>query len=114
MRKKRFTLVSVANQVYVNSLMQYTYHAMVTKHGQRTPIRVEYSPGFFIDEFNAPQYLVRDILLEIVRKADAGQFTFYEYDRDGNKRTTELIYHDADYWQREIDWMKVEIGDRHE
>jgi hypothetical protein len=53
-----------------------------------------FSSGWGYEPRNIPEYLKHAVESEIVQGLESGDYTFYEYDRDGNERTENLRYHD--------------------
>ena len=58
-----------------------------------------------------PKYILRLILAEAEKVQDA-DWTFYEYDRDGNERRSDYRYHEPDHFLYLINSFKADLKKR--
>lgn len=93
--RARYTNVSMLHDVYVDSMWHYHGHAVYfDQKSMRRYVR-EYCWDI-VDPlgFQAPKYLEAECERQWLALLKSGEARFYEYDRDGNRRYTDLRYYD--------------------
>lgn len=115
MAARRFTEIEVSKHVYVSSDGHHHFDVHFKEAGQRKSYRWWFGSSYLVRKGtggglptrDVPQY-VRDALkAETVRHFRNGDFRFYEYNQEGEKRYANLRYHDAERFA----WL---IGERQE
>ncbi len=103
-RERRFQNIRVSKQVYVNSMTQYSTHVYFTEAGKRKHYLWGIRDSCLttangrLDHRRVPKYVMDAIMREMLRLTTDEQLTFYEYDRDGEKRYDGLRYHEPEYF----------------
>jgi len=95
---RRYEEVKVLNGVYISSDFHYHFHCRIEGKGR------DYTPdmGFLAKDGpysyrGYPLYVHTEVQRQIAKKLRDGTFSFYEYDREGNRRYDELRYRNEDY-----------------
>lgn len=103
-RTMKYTNVFVAPSINVSSSGHYFATVFYTDNGAHRRFRRDYclGDGFLArtsqyGNWKAPVYLEREVCRQLREWMLGGKAVYFEYDCDGNERTTELRYYDAEY-----------------
>lgn len=110
MKPHKYSITGIASEVRIFSNGQYSFKVFID--GGTFWYRY-YGPGFGIEGFAAaPAYLyiaIKDAIADGIRDK---KFKWYECDRDGNKRYSDLRYHDLDYLRASVGIIPFEEYDK--
>jgi hypothetical protein len=111
MSERMYVGCRVSADCYVDSQCHYHFRAVVWRRvgEKRKRVKVEYMPDFGSTPA-LPRYSERLIEQQIIRLHAEGKLTFYEKDRDENKRREDFWYYDPGEWaemvaQLAINWV---------
>lgn len=102
----KYDYIQVSPHINVSSSGHYfatvTYHELRGERHQRVKRDYCLGSGFLAltaqyGDWKAPVYLEREVCRQLREWMLGSQAVYFEFDRDGNERTTELRYYDADY-----------------
>lgn len=103
MRERKYKHIVITHDVYCNSLHQYSLKVYINHHPYEYSFGFGLSPYTRAHDARMPKYVVQEIERLIVDAHQHNQFSFYELDRDGNKRRSEYRYHDPELFRYEIE-----------
>lgn len=113
----RYQNIRVGPSVYVSSTSHYFARVRIEtwQNGECVERRsrdyclgehtLEAVPGHY-GEVRYPNYVIREINLQLLTKLESGELRFFEYDRDRNQRFENLRYHNDD----RLEWLKEVTG----
>lgn len=111
--ERKYTGIRVLHEVYCSSTSDYTFRC-VCNFGRFNympelayPAEIKGKNGLWI-QWRAPKYVCQEVERQIAEMAETNQFKVYEYDRDRNKRYTDLRYHDPEFFKSWIASWKIE------
>ena len=108
MSDRAFDSIKIGTAIYCSSSYDHFIQVQVQRRGkwQQRPYWIE---GATLEGMNrVPNYLYVQIERQLLKLLEDGNATFYEFDRDGNKRFTDLRYHDAEWSVRRIERLRRE------
>lgn len=111
----KYTNVTVSKQVYVSSHFDYFVDVTFTVDGRRRGKKsFDMRDGWFLGErlgqWDAPQYVRREVGKQLIAVLRDPETRYYEYDRDGNKRYENLRYWDAESVAQMADWFSKDAA----
>lgn len=100
----RYAHAAVIPRINVSSSGHYFATVLYMDNSAHKRVRRDYclGSGFLAltaqyGEWKAPVYLEREVCRQLREWMLGGKAVYFEFDRDGNERTTELRYYDADH-----------------
>ena len=101
----RYTDIRVFKEINVTSSGHYFAKVAYREYGQQRIVRDYCLTSGFIalkkynagDWTGAPNYLLQEVRRLIAENIRMGWFVYFEYDREGNKRYSNLHYYDAEH-----------------
>src|SRR5512145_2001717 len=104
--KPAYTDIRVLKAIYVSSAGHYCAHVRYTHRRRRrtrdvtlSDVGVMYMKG--MGEIVVPAYVTQEIARQVLEMMADGSASYYEYNRDGEKRYECLRYHA----QENVDWI---------
>jgi hypothetical protein len=108
-KERKHTDIRVSSEVYVDSHGGYHFKVFARIWGSKILGGWVYQTGFGWEDFpNAPDYLTKEAEAKILLALKDPKTVFHEYDRDRNKRYTDLRYHDE--WTRRFQVRALSLG----
>lgn len=86
----KYANITIGRDVYIDSLGHYHFMVMSNK------LKIDHFSDGFERITHPPEYLELETKRQIAALLKSGEAKFYEHDRDGNRRYTELRYRNPD------------------
>lgn len=97
MKQRKYEVVKVIDEVYVSSSGHHFFKVVIievaTDRRRRALDTYSFGEAEPFDH-RYPKYVIEATERAALKLLKSGKVTFYEYDRDGEKRYTDLRYHD--------------------
>lgn len=110
-KQRKYTEVDIGRRVNVSSTGHYSFHIHIK--GYRCKWLNWDGGGSFWTQSSYPHfpdYVMSALKVKLLERLKAEDTVFYENDRDGNPRTTDLRYHDPERIQHWIERLESEVA----